>query len=199
MVDDGSGPEVAEILRGFSDHRLTYLRHPVNQGLPAALNTGFAHATGALLTWTSDDNIYAPTAIEEMVRVLCTFPQVDFVYADAFEIDADGRVVAHLTTPPLETLRVKNRVGGCFLYRRKVYETLGDYDASAVLAEDYDYWLRVAQRFTMQRLFRRLYYYRYHPGSLTARCDRQRVKRQADRVKRTHSTWWRTGLLKRGI
>jgi len=73
-----------------------------------------------------------------------------------------------------------------------VYEALGDYDPSAVLAEDYDYWLRVARRFTMQRLFRVLYYYRYHPRSLTASSARQEVEVQAARVRRANQRWWRS-------
>ena len=191
VVDDGSGPEVAEIVGRFSGPRLKYVRHEVNRGLPAALNTGFAEASGTLLTWTSDDNVYTPGAIEQMTRFLCTYPDVDFVYSDAYEIDAEGKVVGMLWVPPPEWLRVKNRVGGSIMYRRGVYQAIGDYDSGAVLAEDYDYWLRVAQKFTMQRLFRALYYYRYHPRSLTARCARQHVTGQAERVRRANRRWWR--------
>ena len=191
VVDDGSGPEVAEIVGRFSGPRLKYVRHEVNRGLPAALNTGFAEASGTLLTWTSDDNFYTPGAIEQMTRFLCTYPDVDFVYSDAYEIDAEGKVVGMLWVPPPEWLRVKNRVGGSFMYRRGVYQAIGDYDSGAVLAEDYDYWLRVARKFTMQRLFRALYYYRYHPRSLTARCARQHVTGQAERVRRANRRWWR--------
>jgi len=192
VVDDGSAPAVADIVGGFADPRLKYVRHSVNRGLPTALNTGFAHASGSLLTWTSDDNRYAPDAIEQMVRFLCTYADVDFVYADAWEIDAAGAVVGTLKVPPPEWLKIKNRIGGCFLYRRAVYEVIGEYDPRAVLAEDYDYWLRVARRFTIQRLFRSLYYYRYHPESLTGRSQRQRVREQAEQVKRTNNAWWRS-------
>jgi GT2 family glycosyltransferase len=195
VVDDG-GAGVAGTVEQFADPRLKYVRHETNRGLPTALNTGFACASGTLLTWTSDDNLYTPDAIEQMVTFLDTNPGVDFVYADAWEIDGAGAVVGSLRVPPPETLQVKNRVGGCFLYRRSVYEAIGDYDARAVLAEDYDYWLRVARRFTMQRLFRTLYYYRYHDASLTKRCERQQVRRQAERVKRMNSPWWRGGRLR---
>jgi GT2 family glycosyltransferase len=195
VVDDGSGPQVADIVAGFGDPRIHYVRHETNRGLPAALNTGFAAASGQLLTWTSDDNLYAADGIEQMVRFLCTYPSVDFVYADAYEIDPDGDVVRMLWVPPPQYLAVKNRIGGCFMYRRRVYDALGDYDPGTVLAEDYDYWLRVARRFSMQRLFRPLYYYRYHPRSLTASCAREQVKQQADRVRRSHSRWWRSSRL----
>src|SRR5688572_32579243 len=42
VVDDGSGPQVADIVAGFGDPRIHYVRHETNRGLPAALNTGFA-------------------------------------------------------------------------------------------------------------------------------------------------------------
>jgi GT2 family glycosyltransferase len=197
VVDDGSGPEVAAIVAQFADARLKYVRHQINRGLPSALNTGFACASGTLLTWTSDDNLYAPDAIEQMVRFLCTNAGVDFVYTDAWEIDDGGTVVGSLRVPPAEWLKVQNRVGGCFLYRRVVYDMIGEYDTRAVLAEDYDYWLRIARRFTMQRLFRTLYYYRFHDQSLTGRCERQQVKQQAERVRRANSLWRRRPRLRR--
>ena len=77
-----------------------------------------------MLTWTSDDNSYTPDAIEQMVRFLCTYPDVDFVYSDAYEIDAEGKVVGMLWVPLPEWLQVKNRVGGSFMYRRGVYRRL---------------------------------------------------------------------------
>ena len=44
------------------------------------MNIGFREARGDFLTWTSDDNLYLPTAIERMVQVLQS-GQADFVFA----------------------------------------------------------------------------------------------------------------------
>ncbi len=60
-----------------------------------------------------------------------------------------------------------------------MYEAIGDYDAAASLNEDYDYWIRVSKRFKMQRLFRPLYYYRYHEESLTGKYGVHEINRQA--------------------
>ena len=189
VVDDGSGPEVEAVLRQVHDARVKRVRHQVNRGLAHALNTGFAVASGDLLTWTSDDNRYAPGAIEAMVRFLQTYPTVDFVYAESWEVDEAGDVIGRWPTKPPTSLKRDNGVGGCFLYRRNVYEVVGDYDPSTVLAEDYDYWLRVARRFTMQRLAKPLYYYRVHSGSLTARHGRERIARQAASIRRANTGW----------
>lgn len=39
-----------------------------------------------------------------------------------------------------------NMVGACFLYRREVLDSVGDYDTELFYAEDYDYWLRIKQQ-----------------------------------------------------
>ena len=192
IVDDGSTAPVESLVREFQDPRIIFVRHERNLGLPSSLNTGFAHSSGDLCTWTSDDNTYLPVALEHMVRFIQTYPDVDFVYAESFRVDDNGRVDAHevLRTRPPESLVSDNYIGACFLYKRAVYETVGNYDVNAELAEDYDYWLRVARRFTMQRLFRRLYCYRFHDASLTSTRGRQEVVRRVEAIRQLRHGLW---------
>jgi hypothetical protein len=52
-----------------------------------------------------------------------------------------------------------------------VQETVGPYDETIFLAEDYDFWLRAAQHFQFAAIDSELYSYREHQGSLSAsRC-----------------------------
>jgi GT2 family glycosyltransferase len=185
IVDDGSSDDVQGIVTEFDDRRLKYLRHDRNRGLSAALNTGFTSSTGEYLTWTSDDNYFADDAIERMVAFLQTYPEVDFVYASSVAIVEDARpdVPDVLRPRPPQILPSSNGVGPCFLYKRRVYEIVGDYDTGCFLAEDYDYWMRVARTFRMQRLLRPLYYYRFHADSLTGKHGQQAVAERAERVR----------------
>ena len=193
IVDDGSAVDVASALTRYGDGRMHLLRHSVNSGIAAALNTGFAAATGEFLTWTSDDNYYDPHAIEKMVAFLQTYRAVDFVYADMFIVDErdSGQPAQTREAKPPAWFRAQesNPVGACFLYRRHVHDTLGGYDTKAFLVEDYEYWLRVARRFRMQRLFSPLYYYRYHDETLTAKHDRSLVLARLRQVRRQHRAW----------
>ena len=59
----------------------------------------------------------------------------------------------------------------------------GDYQTSATLVEDYDYWIRVSKRFRMQRLVEPLYYYRYHDQSLTSLHSREDVTQRFELVR----------------
>jgi hypothetical protein len=84
---------------------------------------------------------------------------------------------------PASDLKRQNGVGACFLYTREVYREIGEYNRSATLVEDYDYWIRVSKRFPMQRILDPLYYYRYHDQSLTARHTADEVARRFDLVR----------------
>jgi len=193
VVDDGSADNVGTVANGYNDPRVHLLRHVQNRGIAAALNTGFEAATGDFLTWTSDDNYYHPSAIAEMLGFLQTYPNIDFVYAEMHIIDERPGVhqprVWEVKPPQWLWAKESNPVGACFLYRRRVFEELRGYDTSAFLVEDYEYWLRVAKRFRMQRLFKPLYYYRYHTDTLTARHDRSEVLAKLREVKRQHGAW----------
>lgn len=165
-VDDGSTDDTPEIIRDYKDPRMTYIRHETNRGLPDALNTGFASATGEYLTWTSDDNYYATEAIERMVS-FSTRRNFPFVYCDFYTFDdqhPSNLKLIHL--PDVPALERCNNIRACFLYSAKVREVIGDYDPETALAEDYDYWLRVSKVFPMCHLREALYFYRIHADSL---------------------------------
>lgn len=72
-----------------------------------------------------------------------------------------------------EQLAFVNCVQGSFIYRRKVYEQIGDYDESFRLVEDWDYWLRTIRSFKIYPLHQQLYEYRSHSESLTRKCKKQ--------------------------
>lgn len=184
VVDDGSGPEIRETVEPYlTDGRVKYVRHERNSGVAASLNTGFRLATGSHLTWTSDDNYYEPHAIASMLEFLTRFRDVDFVYAESWEVDEAGSVTRLLRPGSRGSLRINNYIGACFLYTRRVYEMVGDYRPVA-LTEDYDYWIRVALTSRMQLLSRPLYYYRAHPASLTGRHSPREVEKRVTQVKR---------------
>ena len=130
-----------------------------NRGISAALNTGFALPTGDYLTWTSDDNYYVPDAIERMTRFLQNYPSIDFVYASSYIVDDLGlRRTCGQAAAAAAGFEAAEFVGACFLYTRRVYRDVGDYNSDAFLVEDYDYWVRVSKRFKMQRILAPRYY-----------------------------------------
>jgi glycosyltransferase involved in cell wall biosynthesis len=167
VVDDCSTEDVFGVVRGFSDPRIHYIRNGANLRLPRSLNTGLAIASGEYLTWTSDDNWYAETALEEMVQALETHPRWGLVCCDYYLVSFPDETTELVSVGPAAGLPLENCVGACFLYRRSVAEAVGQYNPDLELVEDYEYWLRVHNRFRIGFLHRPLYHYRRHGDSLT--------------------------------
>lgn len=168
IIDNGSTDSTPQIVAGYHDERIKYVRLEKNMGLPFALNTGFKSSTGGYLTWTSDDNYYNEKAVAEMVDFLQSNEKIYFVYANYGTVNENGDVISMVNVEPPKKLREHNCVGSCFLYRRKVYDMVGYYNVNLPLVEDYEYWVRIFKKFKMQKLNKFLYWHRIHPDSLTA-------------------------------
>jgi GT2 family glycosyltransferase len=188
IVDDASTDNTPEIIARLaaSDSRIVVIRHAENRKLPASLNTGFAKARGEYLTWTSDDNYYHPAALRTLAEILRKKPEVDIVYSDYLLIDDLNKEIGKVFVSPAEGLGFKgNCIGACFLFRREVFAQLGGYDEKYYLAEDYDFWLRAARRFSLAPVHRFLYYYRFHAQSLT-NLKTERINDVTEHVARRH-------------
>lgn len=183
VVDDHSSDQTPRLVQSIDDGRLRYVRNDANLKLPGALNKGFALSKGGYLTWTSDDNLYAPEAIAKMVAFLRA-GGCDFVFADYFEFsDLDERSGKPIDARPVrlpdtQRLEERNAVGACFMYTRAVYEAVGLYDQELFLVEDYDYFIRVHKRFRIGHIAETLYYFRRHPDALF--CSRFAEVKAAD-------------------
>ena len=170
VVDDNSPDDTAQVVAGFDDPRIRYVRNEPNLKLPRALNRGFSLARGDYLTWTSDDNLYAPRAIEAMVGRLQQ-GGCDLVYADYWlfsQDDDNGWPVDPQVDRLPDTVQLEkgNHMGACFLYTRRLYEAVGDYDPELFLVEDYDFFIRAAKQFRFAHLAEPLYYFRRDDDTL---------------------------------
>ncbi len=168
IVDDGSTDATPEIIESFKDPRIKYIRHKKNQRLPGALNTGFRYSTGEYLTWTSDDNQFLPEAIEIMKGCLDKNKYADLVYADYWQYFRQTGEKSLMKLKDILDLTNYNTVGACFLYTRRVYEAVGNYNPNYELVEDYDYWIRITKQFKTIHCPTPLYIYAYHENSLTS-------------------------------
>ena len=171
ILDDCSSDSTPEIAKEYieRDQRIRYYRNEKNLQLPGNLNRGFSLTQGEYLTWTSDDNRYRPEALERMTRELENHTDTDFVFASCRVINSEGKNVEYIMVSkdsPKWIVGI-NTVGACFMYTRRVYERIGDYDVNLKLVEDFDYWQRILAEFRAAVIEDVLYEYRWHDGALT--------------------------------
>ncbi|HEV3414129.1 MAG TPA: glycosyltransferase family A protein [Puia sp.] len=172
IVNDCSTDDTGQIADGYSetDARVRVIHNTFNKKLPLSLNTGFEEARGRYHTWTSDDNYFAPEALDVLVREFAAHSETDLVYTDYTLIDDQDRVTG---------IRKFNNIydgftewlgcGACFLYKSEIFFANKGYNPGAFLIEDYDFFMRAFLKFNFSYLPRYdLYFYREHESSLTS-------------------------------
>lgn len=174
VVDDFSSDASYEIANSFAlrDPRIRIIRNASNKKLPASLNIGFSQARGKYFSWTSDDNLYKPDALDVMMRFLEVHPDIDLA---AFNMDmiSDENSFLHdwkSLWPQRNAIDLSygSNVGAAFIYHRRVLSKIGIYDESMFCAEDYEYWVRIALNGKIGYSDERnIYQYRIHENSLT--------------------------------
>lgn len=172
IVNDCSTDDTPAIIEAYArqDSRIRVIHNAHNKKLPLSLNTGFDVARGKYHTWTSDDNYYAPEALQTLANILERDASIDLVYTDYTLIDDDGRQFGTRTFNNIyDGFTQWLGCGACFLYKSAVYTANNGYNPSAFLIEDYDFFMRafLQFRFHYHNAYD-LYYYREHPGSLTS-------------------------------
>ena len=172
IVNDCSTDSTPKIIEEYAakDSRIKIIHNAHNKKLPLSLNTGFDAATGKYHTWTSDDNYYAPNALQTLYDILQNNNSIDLAYTDYTLIDDDGKIFGKRTFNNIyDSFTNWLGCGACFLYKAEVYKTNNGYNPSAFLIEDYDFFMRAFLQF--QFYYHNaydLYYYREHPLSLTS-------------------------------
>jgi glycosyltransferase involved in cell wall biosynthesis len=93
LVDDGSTDSTAEIIKKY-EHYLAWRVSQPNQGLYAALNTGFARSTGEILGWLNANDKLHTSGLFVVGSVFATFPDVEWITGRPTVFNDEGMTVA---------------------------------------------------------------------------------------------------------
>jgi len=183
VVDDGSTDATPEILRGYGS-RIRAIRQD-NQGVAAARNRGIAAARGELIAFLDADDAWLPEKLAEQVAEHAAHPEAGLITCGTYYIDEHGTVIGERTP---NDFRDRQRTFRAFLIRNMIYggpstvmvpkrclDAVGCFDVALRGPEDWELWIRLAQRFTVRALDRPLSRYRLHASN--AHKDIERMMR----------------------
>lgn len=193
IVNDCSTDNSLEIIQNFSnvDSRIKIINNTKNLKLPRSLNIGHNIAKGHFITWTSDDNIYEPTAIAELLSAL-NDNEADIAYSNVYMINNEGTRLREVNFLNIENIIFGNHVGSCFLYKKAVFKKNNGYNENLFLVEDYDFWLRAAVHSKYTHVKKMLYNYRKHENSLTNQIhvDTEKSNLYIENLKKMYTNFW---------
>lgn len=181
VVDDGStdgtGPWLEHIVA--KDPRVKVVRHARPCFVSRARNAGIAAASGRWVAFCDDDDLWAPSKLTEQLSALrrsgarwgCTGV---IVVDEQLEIVghhhvAGGQVLSGL----LQTNGIPS--GSSVIAERSLLQETGGFDPSLQGSEDWDLWIRLAQRSPLAAVNRPLIAYRLGAQSLSMDVTRMRA------------------------
>ena len=170
VVDDGSTDDTAAHLAAFGS-AIRVLRQ-ANGGAAAARNAGVAAAAGSFIAFLDADDVWHPRKLERQLPHLAARPDLGLLATGHYAWPgphADASADAPALIPvPLDRLIVRNSiVTSTVVARADVLRAAGPFDAELHGPEDFDLWLRVAQRAKLAILPTPLSGYRTVVGSLS--------------------------------
>jgi glycosyltransferase involved in cell wall biosynthesis len=157
---DGSVTIIDDWLR-TTGVRAQFIAHADNRGICRTRNEALSHAVGEYCAFVSTDDVWVPDKLETHVAIMeAESPEVAVLYTDAYRMDESGAPVPGMfletylnagQAPPsgdiYEVLLDGNFIPSLTtLVRRAALLDVGPYDESLSF-EDWDMWLRLAQRY----------------------------------------------------
>ncbi len=146
IVDDGSYHDQSDILREFirqlDDERILYTKNNINCGTFFSINRGleyFFNTDYNYFTWISDDNLYYPNYISELVNL-----EADFSYSKFKFINLIKQKIHIVNKQYCNVNDLLNKFAGlgAFMWSKEAIKILGFYDEKLDGCADYEFLIR---------------------------------------------------------
>ena len=175
LVDDASSEELYPIAKEYD---VKYIRNNKNSGPAFSRNIGIKMSQGELVSFIDADDIMHPQKIELSVKefkddvgMTCGNYKILFNRLTLYP-----KFYNHPIDVNWELLMKQNFVAsGSTTVRKDVLEQMNGFNEEYWIAEDYDLWLRISERYKIKYIHDILYFYSIvkNGNSLTQREDIQ--------------------------
>lgn len=171
ILDGGSTDETMGILRKY-EHRLQWISEK-DKGQSQAINKGMKMATGEVIGFLNTDDLYLPGALSIVGKYFALNPTVMWATGRCRIVNAEGVEIRKIITSyknlwlrwnNAAVLQVLNYISQpATFWRRNLVEDVGYLDENLHYAMDYDYWLRIIQKYPLRIIGENLASFRLHP------------------------------------
>jgi glycosyltransferase involved in cell wall biosynthesis len=150
VVDDGSTDNTSEILEAYEQVCVVRQEH---RGVSAARNVGIARAAGQLITFLDSDDSWLPRKLSTQVAFFTAYEHALICQTEEIWIRNGIRINPRKRHKKYAGMIFEQCLELCIvspsavMIKSSLLDEIGCFDETLPVCEDYDLWLRIAQRF----------------------------------------------------
>lgn len=156
IVDDGSTDETKELILSFSDERIRYFFQE-NKGVSSARNKGVIESRGDLIAFLDSDDCWKEKKLEKQLKFM---ENISSIISHTQELwyrrgkilnqkKKHRKCAGELFEKSLEMCSISISTA---MVRKSLFDDVGLFDESLPACEDYDMWLRVTSKYSVNLL-----------------------------------------------
>lgn len=174
IIDGGSTDNSAEIIRKYEPWLAYWVSEP-DQGQTHAINKGFSRASGDILAWLNSDDFYYPHTLHTIANTFSLQKDAGLIYGTAAIVNKDGQELSIYPTrqirPDVWRMQYWKHwpvPQPAAFVSRTAYDDLGGLDESFNFSLDYEWFNRIADKYSAYYIDKTLATYRIHSDSKTS-------------------------------
>ena len=193
VIDDGSTDNTSDVIHTWTTHNnekegtltVRFVRQ-VNQGANAARNRGIQEARGEYIAFLDSDDRWLPEKLVKQIGEFEKDNRIGGVYCGIVNVDLSTGIKetpTPKTYPEGDLLRQilihdVTEPTSCWMVRKACFQEAGLFDTSLPARQDWDMWIRLAEKYNIGCVPEILVEMGNHPG--------ERVRSKADREIAAH-------------
>lgn len=162
VIDDNSSSDVKRLLWDFPG--VNIIKNDTNLGPAGARNVGIKNSKADFISFLDADDLMHKDKIKNTLKCFSEKTKASMVCGNYQVIMNRKKLLAPFYKRPIKinhkSLMRQNFVAsGSVTLKRACLDDVGLFDESLWVAEDYDLWLRISEKYEIEYLHKVLYYY----------------------------------------
>lgn len=169
---DGSPEETVNVVKSWAekDERVKYINNERFGSTAKPFNNALKISQGEFIALQGDDDKWAFDKLEKQLKAFEKNEQLGIVFTGIYEISSDKKIKKIAQGPHnLKRLLTKNYLSTpSVLIKKEALDYAGEFDENLKYLDDWDMWIRIAQKYNFTEISEPLTNYYRHGQNLTS-------------------------------